>query len=151
VALRYRLVVDGAREAAKRIDDVGLRARRPEPALRAPATARDLMAGERRRFAQARGWRRIGAEWVAEKRRRGLDPRIMRATGKLEDALTNATGGVRATAFNAQLTWGIRAGQTDLFYAQVQARRGRRAVVIDPPAREAIAQRTQRFIAEGFV
>lgn len=155
MAIRARLTVDGLKDALDRVDDVGDRARRPEPALRDDATLMDLQMSERRKFARG-GWRRITPEWAAQKRRAGLDPRPMRATGRLESALTNATHGVRATVFNATLTWGIRAGNSDLYYAQALAKgvgdppRKRRAVVIDKTARENIAGRVQRFIAHGF-
>ena len=149
MAIRMRLTVEGAREARARVDDVGDRARAPEPALRSAGTLTELKLSERRRFSQARGWRRISPEWVARKRRSGLDPRVMRASGRLESALTNATGGVRATVWNGQLTWGIRT-QPMVRYASAQAARGRRTVVIDRPATEGIAGRVQRFIADGF-
>ena len=156
MAIRGRLAVDGLKEAIKRVDEVGDRARRPEPALRAPGTLLDLQLSERRKFARG-GWRRITPRWAQQKRRAGLDARTMRATGRLESALTNATHGVRATVWNATLTWGIRAGRSSIYYAQPLAKgvgnppKARRAVVIDKPARQSIAQRTEKFIAYGFL
>lgn len=148
---RARLQVEGLREAAQRVDAVGERARRPEPALRADATKRDLQEGERRRFSHARGWRRITPEWAAEKRRRGLDPRIMRATGRLESILTNApVGSVRFDAYNGELRWGL-VWRSSAYYAAAQAKRGRRSVVVDKVARQAVAERVRRYIAEGAV
>lgn len=148
---RARLQVEGLREARERLDEVGDRARRPEPALRAPATKRDIQEGQRRRFSHARGWRRISPEWAAEKRRRGLDPRIMRATGALESVLTNApVGAVQFSAYNAELRWGLPY-RSSVYYAAVQAKRGRRAVVIDKVARRAISERVQRYVAEGVI
>jgi hypothetical protein len=150
MAVRMRLTVEGLAAARDRVDDVGDRARRPEPALRSAGALRDLQESERRRFSQARGWRRITPEWAARKRQMGLDPRVMRATGRLQSALVNATDGVRATVFNGQLSWGIRTAPL-VRYASAQARQGRRTVVIDRPATTSIAERTQRFIADGFV
>lgn len=150
MAVRMRLTVEGIREARDRVDDVGDRARQPEPALRDSGTTFDLQLAERRRFSQARGWRRISPEWAARKRRDGLDPRVMRATGRLESALTNATDGVRPSVWNGQLSWGIRSGEL-VRVASAQAKQGRRAVVIDRPATASIAQRVQTFIADGFV
>jgi hypothetical protein len=155
MAIRARLRVDGLRAALMRVDDVGERARRPEPALRDDATLLDLQQGERRKFAKG-GWRKTTPRWAQQKRRAGLDPRTMRATGLLESALTNATHGVRATVWNSTLTWGIRAGRSDLYYAQALAKGvgsppvKRRAVVIDKVARENIAARVERFIAFGM-
>jgi hypothetical protein len=151
MAVRSTLRIEGIREARERIDEVGDRARRPEPALRAPATRRDLQESERRRFTTYR-WKADTDEWRRRKAREGLDPRTMVATGRLRAALENAEGGsVRFNVFNGTLTWGLRAGRSDLYYAQVQAGRGRRAVVIDRVARASIAQRVESFLAHGFV
>lgn len=155
MAIRARLTVDGLKEAALRVDEVGDRARRPEPALRDDATLLDLQMSERRKFARG-GWRKITPRWAQQKRAAGLDARTMRATGRLESALTNATHGVRATVWNSTLTWGIRAGRSDIYYAQPLAKgvgtppKARRAVVIDKPARASIAARVEHFIAYGF-
>ena len=144
-----RIRVDGLKEATQRLDDVGDRARRPEPALRADATRRSLRASERRRFSHARGWRRISPEWAATKRRRGLDPRVMRATGQLARTLTGAgVGEVRFSAYNGVLTWGLP-WRSSSFYAAAQAEQGRRAVVIDRRARGEISERVARYIATG--
>lgn len=153
--MRARLRVDGIKASVERVDDVGERARRPEPALRAPGTLHDLQLSQRRKFARG-GWRRDTPEWIKEKRRRGLDPRTLRATGRLESALVNATHGVKATVFNGGLTWGIRAGRSDIYYAQSLAKgtRGsapRRMVVIDKTAKEHIATRVERYVADGVI
>lgn len=146
---RVRLKIDGLKEAQREIGDVGERARRPEPALRAPGTKTDLQMSERRRFSHGRGWKRISPEWAATKRRRGLDPRVMRATGRLESILTNAPQGeVRFDAFNGVLRWGLPWRST-AYYAAAQAKQGRRAVVIDKIARAAIAERISRYITDG--
>lgn len=151
--IRGRLTVDGLRDATGLMDDVGERARRPGPALGHPNTQRDLQESERRKFARG-GWARDTPRWVAEKRRRGLDTRTLRATGQLESALTNATHGVRATTRGPDLLWGIRPGRSDIYYAQALASgmrgaRPRRMVVIDAIARERIAQRVSNWIADG--
>lgn len=153
--MRSRLRVDGLQEAVRRIDVVGERGRRPEPALRAQQTRRDLTASEQRRFASSRGWKRLTPGWVSEKRRRGLDPRILRATGRLERSLTSGTG-ITFKAFNGTLTWGIPRGRSDLYYAQALAKGttsmpARRMVVIDRAARDRIAIRVERYVAYGEV
>lgn len=149
---RASLRVEGLREAVQRLDEVGERARMVERPLRAPQTRRDLQASERRRFSHARGWKRITPEWAAEKRRRGLDPRVLRATGRLESILTNApTGEIRFSAGNGELRWGLRVSSEVGRYAAIQANQRRRAVVIDRAARVAINERVQRWIAgEGI-
>lgn len=153
--MRSRLRVEGLQEATRRIDDIGERARRPEPALRGHQTLLDLQQSERRKFARG-GWRRDTPAWIKEKRRRGLDTRTLRATGRLESSLANATNGVKATVYNGVLTWGIRAGRSDIYYAQVLAkgsatRPARRMVVIDRGARDRIAARVERYVALNVV
>lgn len=145
-----RLQVLGLREARLRIDEVGERARRPEPALRSPRTLFALQESERRKFSTGR-FPRDSASWVARKRREGLSTQTMVATSRLKSALENSTPPVRRTVFNAMITWGIPPGRTDLYYAGIQAARGRRAIVIDRIAREEIAGGVQEFIAYGFM
>lgn len=149
--MRATLRIEGLHAAVLHVGDVGDRARKPERALRSEQTKMDLQMSERRRFHGFR-FKATSKEWRERKRREGLDPRTMVASGRLESALTNATGGsVRLTIFNGTLTWGLRTGRSDTYYAQVQAHRGRRVVVIDRPARRNIAQRVESFIAHGFV
>lgn len=158
VGMRGSLKLDGMTAAIQRVDDVGDRARAPEPALRAAGTRRDLQESEKRRFSHRRGWARLTPRWAAEKRRRGLDPRVLRATGRLYSALVNAvrSDGVRHDVFNRELRWGIRRGRSNVYYAQALAKgwgetKPRRMVVIDKPARASIAGRVEKFIAFGFL
>lgn len=153
MSIRATLKVDGLKEAAKRVDDLGLRARKPQPALRHPNTQRDLQLSERRKFARG-GWRRDTPRWIDQKRRAGLDTRTLRANGLLESALVNATHGVRARVVGPDLLWGLTAGRSDIYYAQALAAgsssmKPRPMVVIDPIARDAIAERVQSYIADG--
>lgn len=149
--MRASLRIDGLPAARKRIDSMGDRARAPEPVLRSAGTKMDLQMSERRRFYSYR-FKPASKEWVARKRREGLSPRTMIASGRLSSALINAeSGSVRFTVFNSTLTWGLRQGRSQTYYAQVQAHRGRKAVVIDRPARASIANRVESFLAHGFV
>jgi hypothetical protein len=110
-----------------------------------------IQQGERRRFTGYR-WKRATAVWIARKRREGLSPRTMQASGRLKAALENAEGGsTRLNVFNGTLTWGLRSGTDMARYAAVQAHRGRRAVVIDRPARKTITERVESFLANGFI
>lgn len=146
---RQTLRIEGLMAARHRVDEVGERAARPEPALRSSEVLTELQMAERRKFLTGR-FKRDTPEWVARKRREGLSPRTMQATGRLRSILENATPPVRRTVFNANLTWGMRSSGDVGRYAAIQARRGRRAVVIDRPARAKIAQRVEDFIAGGF-
>lgn len=148
--MRARIAIEGLKEARRRVDEMGERARRPEPFLRSPAVLRALQRSERRKFATGR-FKRISPEWIARKRREGLETRTMVATGRLRAALEGARTPVRRTVYNSQLTWGIPGGRTSLYYAAIQAHRGRRAVVIDKIARDEIADRGAHFLATGFV
>lgn len=155
--MRGRLRVEGLKEARAFVDDVGLRAQRPEPVMRSDSVKADILAGERRRFERGTGWARDTPKWIAEKRRRGLDERTLRATGRLERALTTgADPAITFQAFNSELRWGIRGGRSDLYYAAPLARgttehRGRRMVVIDQVARSRIAGRIEHYIATGII
>jgi hypothetical protein len=153
--MRSRLRVEGLKEAVQRIDVVGDRGRRPEPALRANRTLQDLTASERRRFDSQRGWKRDTPAWIREKRRRGLDSRTLRATGRLERSLTSGAG-LTFKAFNGTLSWGIPRGRSDLYYAQALAKGtsstpARRMVVIDKTAKDRISIRVERYVAYGEV
>lgn len=149
--MRGTLRIEGIREARERLDDVGDRARRPEPALSAAATRRDLQESARRRFTGYR-FKPASPEWVARKRREGLSTRTMIASTRLSSALINAEmGTVRLNVFNGNLTWGLRSGTEVMRYAMVQAARGRRAVTIDRAARRSITERVEEFLAYGFI
>ena len=103
---------------------------------------------ERRRFTTTRGLRRDTDKWIQEKRRRGLDPRTMRATGMTERALTtaNRSKGVIARATRTTLVVGIRPGRSDLYAARIQAKRGRNVVRFDKLAKQATSQTVLSFI-----
>lgn len=157
MAVRAGLRVEGIREARAMIGAVGDRARRPEPPLRSVATHRDLYASEQRLFRMNGGgrWRRPSGAWVAEKRRRGLDTRTLRATGNLEGFVTSSAA-MTFRAFNGTLSWGIPRGRSDVYYAHTLARdrrgrRGWRMVVIDTDARNRISIRVERYIADDVI
>lgn len=123
--------------------------------MRARMSLEDVLGGERRQFASdgravGGGWPRGKASWRREKAERHLDPRPMRATGRLQHALESGTG-MTFRAFNGTLTWGIPLGRSDVYYAAPLARRRRRAVVIDPVATDRIAGRISGWIADGVI
>ena len=154
-----RLRIEGFHTAAQRLDDVGDRARAPEPALRAPETLADLKAGQAKRFASKAGWKPISPRWAQEKRRRGLDDRVMRMTGRLERALTQTADkaeGIVFHAYNKELRWGIKGGRTPLYYAAILARPGRnrparKVVVMRKETRIAIATRIETYVNTGRI
>lgn len=122
----------------------------PEPALGSTQALTAVQAGQRRRFNTRRGWKPATSEkWAKAKRRKGLDPRLMRATGALESALTNADSNTQFRAWNMTLTWGLR-WRSQVWYAAPNARAGRRTVVIDTRARREIADLVARYIAGNW-
>lgn len=147
--MRATIRIDHLREVRGRYDAMGRRARRPEPALRAAGTLADLRASERRRFAK-RISPAASRDWVREKRRRGLDPRTLRATGKLERLIEGAGMGI--SAYNGELRWTAK----DAYAARVanvhaSRRRSWRVVVIDKPARQSISDRVLTYILDGSI
>lgn len=154
--MRATIRVEDLKVSVKRVDDVGDRARTPEKVLRSESVKGDLLASEERRFATNAGWRKDTPDWVAEKRRRGLDPRTLRATGHLEQALTTGNdSAIVRSAYNGVLRFGIRLGRSDLYYAQSVAKnkagkRGRPMVRIDLIAKSTIAGRVEHYIAYGI-
>jgi hypothetical protein len=150
------LQVDGLRETMTRLDAMGERARRPEPALRARGTQTDLEQSEKRRFDKQKGWAKLSKRWVREKRRRGLKSGTLRATGRLERALTNTVKslGVRLNVFNSVLEFGVRRGRSDIYYAQPLATgtsrmKPRQMVVIDEIAQIGISERVRLYIVDN--
>jgi hypothetical protein len=155
VPSRTYLRIEGLPQTRRMLTDVGDRGRRPEPALRSRATLDLLTRGEAEQFASGQGWPRENRAWASEKRRRGLDPRVMRATGRLERALTRGGGaGLTHTAYDGVMRFGIPRGRSDIYYAQALAKRRRRryrSVVIRPATRDAIAFVVLRYIDVGAV
>lgn len=154
--MRARLEVTGVRANVERLDAIGDRARRPEPVLRSPETLARLNAGQRRKFLRG-GWQKDTPAWIARKKREGLSTRTLVATGRLESALTQGAGsGVMFSAFNAELRWGIKAGRSDLYYAQalakgVRGRRKSRMVLIDKVTKAEIAVSVERYVVTGVI
>jgi hypothetical protein len=155
--MRARLHVEGLEAAIARLDEIGDRARAPQPVLRSPGVKFDLQQSERRKFARG-GWRVDTPTWIATKRRRGMDSRTLRATGRLESAMVNATDGVDARVTGTVLTWGLKQWRSRIYYAAPLAKGWntghgqvpkRRMVVVDPVAKVSIAGRIGRYITDG--
>ena len=83
--MRVSVDVTGERLAAGHVRDVGNAAGNPAPFFR--AVARMLMRATRDRFTRE-AWVPLDADTVRHKAKAGQDPRILRATGRLEHALT---------------------------------------------------------------
>jgi len=154
---RARFQVEGLKEAVQRVDDVGERARQPEPALRSDTVLAALMSGEGRKF-QRGGWPKDTRAWIDRKRRKGWPNRTLVATGRLENALVKlgpkGHNDILFRAWNGELTWGIRQGRSDLYYSQalakgVRGRRPSRMVLIDKQTKAEISAHVQKYVATG--
>lgn len=150
--MRVTVRIDGIEDTRRRLDDVGLRAQRPEPVLRSPRVRRELTDSERRLFASNR-FSRNTARWDRAKRRRGLSPKRMQASGRLRLLLTSPISGnnVEFKAYNGTLTWGIIGGRSSIYYGAIWAKRDpkRRVVKVDMVARGNIRGHVVRYIDTG--
>lgn len=153
--MRSRLDIQGLAAAQQRLTAAGSRARRPEPALRSRATLQALRDSETRRF-QANRFRANSPKWQQYKRRHGLSPKRLQASGLLRMILTAGTWGttnsaVAFSAWNGVLTWGLKGGRSPVFYARIWADRDRRRrpVYIDKRARVDIGDIVMRYVVEG--
>lgn len=121
--MRFELELSGARGAEHRLEGVGRRA--ADISAAGGRILGELRAGERRQFATGTGWPRLAASTLARKRRQGLDPRTLRATGLLEQVLTRPAQqahGQVAAADADEIRFGIRGGRTDVFYGRFHQR-----------------------------
>ncbi len=136
--------VDGLEAARASVDGVGERANNSGPGLESRSVLVALQSAERRRF--SRRWKPTTRKWAKQKRREGLDPRRMRATGALYQLLTNASPPtVRFEARGDVLTFGVPS-RSKAWYAVVQKKRGRNAVVIDKTGRADVAKVIHAYI-----
>lgn len=153
--LLLRADVERILEAQNMIGGVGDRARAPEPALRSQATLRALQRGERRVFARSR-FKKNSAAWDRRKRRKGLSPKRMQASGLLRLILegggsVSGNSVVQFSAFRGELRFGLRGGRTIVYYARILADRdrSRRVVKVDQPARIDIVDIVAGYVFDG--
>lgn len=116
--------LEGAIQAARDYHERAQRARDLKPVM--DRITDFWMSSESRQFASGAGWPDIKLKSRQWKTRRGLDPRVMRATGRLESVLTQrgmeASGQlVEVTA--ESLVAGIRPGRTPVFYGPIHNRK----------------------------
>jgi hypothetical protein len=147
-----KIDVIGAATAVREIRLRGERSRSARPAMKAIAkVARD---SEKRQFSSGQGWPPIKAKSRARKMRRGLDPRVMRATGLLEKVLTQPGQHMHGQMEDAGpdgLVFGIRPGRSDVFYAYTHAKRKWKLIRFDSIAERDAADIMARWINEGHV
>lgn len=114
--MRFQLDVDGDEEARNELNRRAGRAQHMKPALERVLGV--IVARYRRRF-QGGEWKPLASATVERKSRQGLDPRVMRASGALERALTapGRTAGRTQSVGKTQARVGVG---KKLFYARFQ-------------------------------
>lgn len=116
--------VEGAIQAARDYYERAQRARDLKPAM--DRIADFWLDSESRQFASEAGWPDIKLKSREWKVKRGLDPRVMRATGLLETVLTERGAGPLGQYLEVGsdgLVAGIRGGQTPVFYGPMHNRK----------------------------
>lgn len=122
MSLRFDLRVDDS-GASDRFDLMSERARNPRPVL---LDVLDLLhQGEKRRFNSSAGWEGLSAATRARDQRKdkryksGRDPRLMRASGALERALTiKGEDPSISDVGKDTLRFGIKGGRTPVYYGR---------------------------------
>lgn len=143
------LQVKGAAEAAR---DYHARAKRSRDIRPALDRIKDFwLLSEQRQFDSGAGWPDIKASTRQWKAQRGLDPRVMRATGLLERVLTQPNQQARgqmAEVFADSLLVGIRPGRSDIYYAQSHVDKWP-LITFDTKAASDATELMGRWIQEG--
>lgn len=132
--MNLELTATGVTRAGRRIDLLAERARDPRAAFE--RITDELTGAERRLFSTGRGMRDIRTSTV-QRKSRDPDPRVrmnsyrtMVATGALRQYLTTRGSGAQPWRLSRdELGFGLPRGRTGFYYARLQAKRGRNAVV----------------------
>jgi hypothetical protein len=148
--LNMTIQVNGVHATQLMLDGIEQRGGNIEPYLRSMEVQHQLEASANRRM-ESYPFRPVTLRWRARKREEGLDPRTMHASNRLAQALERTTSDVRIDAQRTTLTWGIRKNSDLWVRTHVQAKRGRRAVVIDATAEQNIALGIVKYIAYGRI
>lgn len=141
--MELRITINGDREAAARLQRLGDRAGNARPVLN--KVVDQLIDVERQRFQSGR-FKRLAPSTRARKRREGLDPRPLRASGALMRSLTQRSAPNQLLQVsNTELVFG-----TKLYYARFhelgQGVPKRKPIDVTPKQREPIAHTILDFI-----
>lgn len=115
--MRFDIDIRGDEDLREELDDLGDKSKNLKPALN--RVMRIIVARYRRRFSGGGQWQPLSTATVERKSRQGLDPRIMRASGALERALTSPgrTAGRTQSVGKSSVRVGVG---KKLFYARFQ-------------------------------
>lgn len=129
---------------ADRIDDFGPAFRRIADLLRNVARKQFDSEGE---YASG-GWKPLAEATVERKRKAGLDPRILHATGALRDSLTGRGAGHIQKVLPQALHWGSSVAYGKFHQSGTSRMPQRRPFNLREPDRRAVMKELQRHIAE---
>lgn len=135
------LSVHGDAQAERRLTHMGRKAEHTHPIL--SDLADELIAGERRWWRGPR-WVPLAASTRERKLREGLSPRAMRATGRLEAALTvRGAPGQRLDITHDSVTFGLQPGGAAYYgkFAQKGIGEPKRVVIPAPTPATRVALR----------
>lgn len=140
------------RPAARRIHGAADRAFDLRPAL--STITEEWIGSERRQFATGHGWPPLKRSTRLRKIRQGLGSSPMRATGRLERALTvRRARGQTVRMRRSSLVVGLKGGKSKVYYGRFHQRgRGvpqRKVVVFDEQARRRVAPILRGYIVHG--
>lgn len=148
-----KLVIDslGDQVVARKLLAIADRAVDVEPAMR--SISDQIMLSERKQFDSqggygSGGWEPLAPSTVRTKARRGLDPRILRATGDLAESLTNRGGANLSIPRHDGLDFGSTVPYAR-FHQQGNGVPVRKPAQFPERDRRAWAKTLQRFVIEG--
>jgi hypothetical protein len=149
LGIRVDMPGGGTRSFVRRVDGIGRRAGDASPAWE--RIHRSFLAGERARFRSsgAGDWAPLTRQYLSAKTSTGRDPRVMRATGALERALTTGRGpGAVAETTPTAATFGTDLDRA-MFAQRGSGRRRRRVLVVTRPRRTRWSRMIRDHLMEG--
>lgn len=155
MGLEFEFSVFGEKLINRRLERIEMRAVRAAPAFE--SIAGTLRGYEKRAFnsegATTGGpWAPISDGWLAEKRRRDLDPRVLHATHRLRDSLTQRGDAehLEIVTDNA-LVFGTLVPYAEAHQKAKPPRTKRRFLAFTEPQKRYILKRLQKFVMTGEV
>lgn len=115
--MRFDIDIRGDEDLVDELDQLGEKAKDLRPAFN--RVLKIIVARYRRRFGGGGQWAPLSPATVERKSRQGLDPRVMRASGALERALTSPGRTSGRTQSVGKSTVRVGVGKR-LFYARFQ-------------------------------
>lgn len=148
--MRLEIEVSGDEQAKRRFARIAHKAERTRPAMQ--QVADELIQGEREQWRNP-GWVPLAVSTRARKRRQHLPAKPLRATGRLERALTvKGAPGQHLKVGDREVVFGLKGGRSDVFYGRFhQQGKGvpkRQVVVVTTRTRQRIANAIERHLLD---